>query len=286
MHTLAEEWAQKAEEKYPAWAAKIREHGQAFGREAQLFREAGGPEDFSSPDETSKLQVPATPSITAVETVVPPTPQTDRERILAMPDLRDRTLAILAILVREPNAEEREVLEKKLKLAVLPVRTKSLDEVVAKDEGYFWNGERDYIDARPDLRNYTPAIAFATAINPHPERIALRGSFNQSRAAQLDMIEEYSQTHIAKEFGNEAVAVMLPAIGFVEADRSYYYGPDTKGQKLFRNIFARALDNTSEVRAARAGRYVPSGPFRVDDWRAGGGVDFVGAVPAVVFLRK
>lgn len=74
---------------------------------------------------------------------------------------------------------------------------------------------------------------------------------------------------------------MLPSTGYAQADRAY---KAATGEVLFRNYFARALDNLSEVIAADAGRSDPSRKFNVNDWRTARGNDSVGAVPAVVFV--
>ena len=93
------------------------------------------------------------------------------------------------------------------------------------------------------------------------------------------MIEGYSQ-RLQVEFPDARV-VMLPSTGYAQGDRAYKVAT---GEVLFRNYFARALDNLSEVDAAYAGRLDPSRRFFVHTWFADDGLDFVGAVPAVVFV--
>jgi hypothetical protein len=212
-----------------------------------------------------------------------PKSATKRERILAIPDLRDRTYELLS-LVRQPSKEEREVLERKMKLVVLRLQAKSLSRVVAYDPNYFKSGELAFLDSTSELRDFTPP-SLAVAINPDPEYIALRGSFGVSRATQLVMIEEYSQGVIEKEFP-EAKAIMLPATSYAQADWIYNHRYGTIGKILFGNIFTRALDNFSELAAARVGRDHPDDRLIVFGWGADHGRCRVGGVPAVVFLRK
>ena len=208
---------------------------------------------------------------------------TERERILAIPDLRERTYELLS-LVREPSKEEREVLEKKMNLVILSLEAKPLSKVVAADPNYFWDGELDYVNGKSELRDFTPP-ALVVAINPDPKHIALHDSFIQSRPTQLVMIEEYSQRVIEKEFP-DAKAIMLPATGYAQADWIYNHRPETKSKILFRNFYARALDNTSGVYAADVGRYRPDYRLHVRGWNVDDGLGNVGGVPAVVFLRK
>lgn len=189
-------------------------------------------------------------------------------------DLRQRTYELLQ-LVREPSREEREALEKGKGLVFLPVQPKTLAQVVAKDEGYFWTGELEYAQSRPELREFVPP-AMEIALNP--VRLALPGSFSKPRNKQLEMIEEYSAL-LEREFP-DAKAIMLPATAYAQADKAYK--AQNGGHTLFKDFYARALDNTSVV----FGRYHSDDRLDVGYWCADLGHDRVGAVPAVVFLRK
>ncbi len=191
-------------------------------------------------------------------------------------DLRQQTYDLLR-LVREPSAEEREALAKK-RIVFLPIETKSYVQVVTEDPAYFWDGELEYA-SRPALRDYV--LPVATEVGLKPTELALPGSFDRSQANQLKMIEGYSQV-LQAEFP-AARAIMLPVTGYTQADKAY---KERTGELLFRNYFARALDMLSGVNAAYAGRYGSSWRFFVNDWDAGRGLAHVGAVPAVVFLRK
>lgn len=58
-----EEWAKKAEAKYPAWAIRIREIGIKISEEAKLFEEAGGPKSFNNPKDKSAAQQTVKPPV-------------------------------------------------------------------------------------------------------------------------------------------------------------------------------------------------------------------------------
>lgn len=157
--------------------------------------------------------------------------------------------------------------------------SRSYAEVVAEDPVHFSDKELKYANARPELRDYALPLPVEVGLR-HPE-LALPGSFGKSRETQLKMIDDYSQ-ELQVQFP-DARAIMLPSTGYAQADKAH---KAETGEVLFRNYFARALDNLSEVRAALAGRRDPSGRFGVGEWGAVVGDDVVGAVPAVVFLRK
>ena len=182
--------------------------------------------------------------------------------------------------VREPSVAEKKALEKRIPGVVfLSLPSRALPQVIIEDPDYFWDGELNYVSARPQFRDFI-IPAMEVAINPTP--LALPDSFGKSRPEQILMIDDYSKEQIETEFPN-AKAIMLPAVGYVLADKIY---KKRTGEVLFRNFFVRALDNTREVDAADVGRYRPNDPFRVRDWSVVGGDKHVGAVPAVVFLRK
>lgn len=190
-------------------------------------------------------------------------------------DLRQQTYDLLH-LVRQPSEQEKEALARR-GIIFLPLETKSYVQVIAGDPGHFWEDELDYANARPQLRDYVLPVAVEAGFNP--VQLALPDSFRKSRLVQLQMIKDYSQ-QLQAEFPDARV-IMLPATGYAQADRAY---KASTGEVLFRNYFARALDDLSLVDAARAGRFDPSRRFSVDGWAAAGGDDFVGAVPAVVFV--
>lgn len=191
-------------------------------------------------------------------------------------DLLSQTYDLLH-LVREPSAEEKEALRGR-GIVFLPLRRLSYAQVVAEDPSHFWDKELDYANGRPALRDYTLPVEVSAGFNP--TSLVLPNSFNRFRQVQLEVIGAYSQS-LQTEFP-DARAIMLPSTGYAQADRAYKL---ETGEVLFRNYFARALDNLSEVHAAYAGRSDPSRQFHVVDWHAGKGHDCVGAVPAVVFIR-
>lgn len=202
---------------------------------------------------------------------------TQAQEVAPIKDLRQQTYELLA-LVREPTEEEKEALEKR-GIVFLTTETKSLSRVVLHDPDYFWSGEQEYVDSKKELREYVPPVAMEVGLNP--ENPAIPGSFNKSKKVQLEMIERGS-LELQKEF-SDARLVMLPSTIYAQADKAY---KGKTGEVFFRNIFARALDQTSGVRSAGVGRFVPGSRLRVDEWSAGDGYGRVGAVPAVVFLRK
>ncbi len=196
-------------------------------------------------------------------------------------DLRQRAYDLLT-LVREPSAEEREVLESKWGLVFLPLEAKSYAKVVAEDKEYFCPNELAYANGKPALRDYMLPVAGEFGFRS-PSGLALPNSFTKSRPDHLEMIEEHSQ--LLQVDVPDARAIMLPSTGYAQGDKAY---KARTGEVLFRDYFAFALDNLvdnlSGVSAAGAGRGYPSGQFGVRDWLAGGGRDYVRAVPAVVLV--
>lgn len=191
-------------------------------------------------------------------------------------DLRQQTYDLLT-LVRKPSEQEKEVLKRR-GILFLSLEAKSYAQVVAEDEGYFWSNELAYANGKPALRDYALPVAGEFGFRS-PGGLALPNSFGKSRRNQLEIIEEYSQ--LLQTDVPDARAIMLPSTGYAQADRAY---KATTGKVLFRNYFARALDNFSLVSAASAGRSDPSEPFIVDDWYVDDGYGGVGAVPAVVLI--
>lgn len=210
--------------------------------------------------------------------IVPATIQTLQATEKQSPkvDLRQQTYDLLH-LVREPSTDEKKAL-KEIGIKFLHVASKSYAQVVAEDPAHFWDRELEYANARPELRDYALPVAVTVGLR-RPSELALPESFNKSRETQLKMIEEYSQ-ELQVQFPNIR-AIMLPSTGYAQADKAY---KAETGEVLFRNYFARALDNLSGVSAAFAGRLAPSYQFYVSEWDADHGSGYVGAVPAVVFV--
>src|SRR3990167_8733862 len=153
-------------------------------------------------------------------------------------DLRQQTYELLA-LVREPTEEEKKTLKKR-GIVFLFTEIKSLFQVVSQDSNYFWSGEQEYVDSKTELRDYVPPVPLQVGLNF--ENPAIPGSFNKSKSVQLEMIEEQSQ-ELQKEFP-DARLVMLPSTIYAQADKAY---KEKTGEVFFKNIFARALDQTSGV---------------------------------------
>jgi hypothetical protein len=200
-----------------------------------------------------------------------------RAELSPVVDLRLQTYEILS-MVREPSPEEQEALKGR-GIIFLPVDTRTYAQVVQGDPAHFWKDELTYATKRPALKDY--ALSVATQVGLKPSELAIPGSFNQPMNIQLGMIENGSQ-ELQKELP-DARLIMLPVTAYAQADHAY---KDITHEVLFKNYFARGLDMLSEVLAAHAGRSAPSERFRVFGWLADYGIDHVGAVPAVVFVRK
>lgn len=195
-------------------------------------------------------------------------------------DLRQRTYELLS-KVRKPSVEEGESLTKR-GFIFLPIEAKTLAQVVGENPDHFWPDELRYINGLPhlDLRTYVPKV-MEVAFNPR--RLYIQDSFNQSQAKQLRMTEEYSQTNLEKDLPG-AKALMLPATVEAQADIAYF--KMTKGEPLFKDRFARALDQTSSFRVATIGRGHSGNRLCIDGWNADNGLGNIGALLAVVFLQK
>lgn len=196
-------------------------------------------------------------------------------------DLRQQTYELLRH-VRQPSEQEREVLTGR-GIVFLPLGTKSYSQVVAENPGHFLDGELDYANARPQLRDYALPVAVEAGFNP--TKLVLldmsNSSLGRSRQVQLQMLEDYSQ-NLQAEFPDARV-IMLPSTGYAEADRIYRV---RTGKLLIRDFFARALDDFSLGLAACAGRRYPTERFDVSDWLAARGYGRVVAVPALVFVES
>ena len=199
----------------------------------------------------------------------------------ALPDRLQRIQATFELLtkVREPLPSEREALLAK-GFVFLSIEAKSLSVIVAENPDYFWIGESDFIKARFQLRDYTPP---AMVVGMNPTQLAIEDSFNESQARQLELIEKYSAQHIEPDSPG-AKAIMLPASIYAQADIAY--AGERDGEKLFKNFYARALDQSLGQYVTFIGRDEPNYRLDVRSWLADDGRSVVRAVPAVVFLQK
>ena len=175
---------------------------------------------------------------------------------------------------REPSRDEKDALRER-GIVFLPIATKSYAKVVAEDPAHFWDKELEFANTK--LREYASPVAVEVGLRP--SELALPGSFGKSRETQLTMIEDYSQ-ELQKQFPNIR-AIMLPSTGYAQADRAY---KAQTGEVLFRNYFARVLDDNLFGGAGAAGRNGPSSQFLIIEWLTDSGRGGVGAVPAVVFV--
>jgi len=203
--------------------------------------------------------------------------QSQAKKELPKTDLLQQAYETLSHL-RQPTKQEKTAMEKR-GFVFFPMERKSYAQDVAADPNYFLDGELDYANARPALQDFVPPVAAQIGLNPtHP---ALPEGFNKPRQRQLEMIETESQK-LQQEFP-DARLIMLPVTTYAQADYAY---KEMTGKPLLPNFFARGIDTISGVRAAGVGRGGPAEPFRVDGWNADVGGPDVGAVPAVVFVRK
>lgn len=194
-------------------------------------------------------------------------------------DLRLQTLEFLAAnTFREPTPQEKKILAPRGYDIFLSTEPKTLYTVVDKNTNHFWNGESDYVNARPNLRDYVPP---ALTVALRSKELFLRDSFGKSQGVQLQMHEVESQT-LQKQLP-DVRNIMLPASTDAQLDLAYV---KKTGLVLFTNSFARALDQISGVRAALVGRNLPAEALDVRGWLADHGLGHVGALSAVVFLEN
>ena len=192
-------------------------------------------------------------------------------------DLRKQTYEILSQL-REPTSEEKAALEARGQV-FLPLKSKTYAQVVAEDPAHYWEDELNYANGKPALRDY--ALPQTAEVGLNPGELAAPDSFSRSKRVQLEMAEERSRA-LQKEFPDARV-IMLPATGYAQWDHAY---KEKTGDVVFKNYFARCLDQLSETHSAGAGRHGPSGQFYVLDWDARDGDPRVALVPAVVFVKS
>ncbi|EKD84785.1 MAG: hypothetical protein ACD_38C00161G0006 [uncultured bacterium] len=196
-------------------------------------------------------------------------------------DRRQQTYDLLK-LVRKPLTEEKEVLRRSRGIVFLPVNERSYAQVVSENIGHFRSGELDYVlgyvVGKIQLINYKLPAAIEVGFNP--EAMVWHGG-NGSRAGQLEVIEEYSQS-LQLELP-DARAIMLPSTGYAQADIAF---KKTTGRVLIEHYFARALDDLSNVHSASVGRCHRSERFHVSELNEWDPSMWVKTVPAVVFVRN
>lgn len=194
-------------------------------------------------------------------------------------DLRLQTLEFLAAnTFREPTPQEKEILAPRDYDIFLHTEAKTLYAVVDENRDHFWSGELDYINARPNLRDYVPP---ALTVALRSKELFLKNSFSESQGVQLQMHEVESQA-LQKQLP-DVRNIMLPASTDAQLDRSFL---EKTGKVLFRDRFARALDEISEVSVANVGRDDPADRLSVSGWDRDRGSDDVGVLSAVVFIQK
>lgn len=204
-------------------------------------------------------------------------------------NLRQRTYELLN-LVREPSVSERETLRKR-GYVLIPIRAKSLGQIVAEDPYRFENDyELDdegnvvsdwltkYLNRRPTLRDYTPP-AMIIAVRPDELLYDPYDKIDSSQKEQLRGVEMYSQEEIEWEFP-DAKAVILPASVLIQADMEYR----KRGRRvIFEDLHVRALDRTS-VGAVRVGRGYHGG-LEIGEGNIPVGPNEIRVIPALIFLR-
>ncbi len=194
-------------------------------------------------------------------------------------DLRRQTYELLSNhTFREPTAQEKKRLATMGYDIFLSTEAKPLSVVVTENMGHFWSGELDYVNARPNLRDYTPP---ALTIALRSGKLFLLDSFDRSQSVQLEMLEAESQ-NVQGQLANARI-IMLPASTEAQLDLAYL---KETGRVLFRDRFARALDEISGFFVADVGRDGPAYQLSVRDWFADDGHGHIGALSAVVFINS
>lgn len=194
-------------------------------------------------------------------------------------DLRQETLDLLAgNTFREPTVEEKEKFGTMGYDIFLPTKAKTLHAVVEENQDYFWSDELDYVNTRPNLRDYVPPTL---TVALRSKDLFLSNSFGKSQTIQLERHEAESQD--LQKVLPDARNIMLPASVDAQLDLAYF---KETGQVLFRDRFVRALDETSDVSVAHVGRARPASRLDVPGWRRGRGGGGVGALSAAVMINR
>lgn len=202
-----------------------------------------------------------------------------KSEVVPKVDLRLKTLEFLAAhTFRKPTARERKVLAPRGYDIFLCTEAETLAAVVAKHPKYFWDDELDYVNARPNLRDYVPP---ALIVALRSKELFLGNSFSKSQDVQLQMHEAESK-NLQTQLPN-AMNIMLPVSVDVQLDLEYF---KRTTQILCINRFVRALDKTSDVYVADVGRYHPGHQLGVGGWLRDRGYGLVGALSAVVFFEN
>jgi len=199
-------------------------------------------------------------------------------------DPYQQTYSLLSHLV-EPTAEEKDQLKAQRGLVFLPMSALSCADVIATNKPHFWENELEFASSEPALRHFIPRKAVEIGIVE--TELALPDSFNTTRAAALEMIEDFSQ-ELAKDFPGFR-AIMLPATAYAGVDVHYSKLNPDKG--LFKNYYTWCLDNVhqdniSTSTAVFAGRYLPKLPFFISSLDPNYGYSRIGAVPAIVKVGR
>lgn len=194
-------------------------------------------------------------------------------------DLRWQTLEFLAAnAFRGPTAEEMGALKPRGYDLVLSAAARQLSLVVTENPDHFEDSGVDYINARSQVRNYIPP---ALTVVLRSGELFLADSFNKSQPVQLQMTE--TESRAVQELVPDARSIMLPAATVAQLDLNFLR---KTGRVLFRDRFVRALDKTSGVRVASVGRSRPDDRLLVGGSDRGIGDGVVGALSAVVFIRR
>ncbi|KKQ95310.1 MAG: hypothetical protein A3C27_02085 [Candidatus Levybacteria bacterium RIFCSPHIGHO2_02_FULL_39_36] len=181
--------------------------------------------------------------------------------------------------IRVPSLEEKGALKKR-GIIFLPAGTQSLDQMTSEDPGYFKSNTPKYLIVRPLLMEYVLPAPIWVGLNP--EQPAIPCSFNKSQKEQLGIIQDLSW-NLQQEFP-DARAVILPAVALALIDRAYF---EQTGQPLFKNFYARALDQVSGLSAAHVGRDDhPDARLNVHEWATGLGFANIAAALTIVFIQK
>lgn len=107
-----------------------------------------------------------------------PTQASAKESQAPKVDLRLQTLEFLSTnTFREPTAQEKKILAPRGYDIFLSAEAKTLYAVVDENKDHFWSGELDYVNARPNLRDYTPPVL---TVALRSKELFLKNSFSKS----------------------------------------------------------------------------------------------------------
>ena len=208
------------------------------------------------------------------------TPEAKKARILAIEDPLIKFREVLSI-VRAPNIEERDILKQHQSLH-FDINAKSLGKFVTENEAHFNDEQIDHLNTVPAIRDFTPPVDFFIAFL-NPNQIYLQDSNHLSQKNQAKMIKDFSDITINPILPN-ALAIMLPAVAYAQADWYHFNRDTTRGQKLFKDFRARTAEGLLSGTGSAAGRISIKEKLLVHTFETDKGFKNIYAIPAIVFV--